>query len=101
MNKKNFSDPRSLQHQQSWGNTGPNQSKSFRILQKITDTFADTPDQENDEPAVEVQAHYSKPLGPSDMNENQLKKLQLSLTENDRAFMNRVKNQGKTIFFFN
>lgn len=27
------------------------------------------------------------------MNENQLRKLQLS--ENDRALMNRVKNQGK------
>lgn len=50
---------------------GPVQSKSFRVLQKITDTDADQMDGE------------------------QLRKLQL--TEDDRYLMNNVKEQGKTI----
>lgn len=72
----------------------PNQSKSFRILQKMTDTIADGQTSEEDTgPAELQQPHYSRPLGPADMNENQLRKLQL--TDNDRILMNRVKNQGR------
>ena len=35
---------------------------------------------------------FSRPLGPDEVNETQMKRLQLS--ENDRAFMSRVKSQG-------
>lgn len=87
------SDPRALQHQQSWGSSGPNQSKSFRVLQKITDTMKDEPlEVYDDQPAELQQPHYARPLGPADMNENQLRKLNMS--ESDRAFMNRVKSDG-------
>lgn len=49
---------------------------------------------EDDEESMQEQRPiFSRALGPNDMNESQLKRLQLS--ENDRAFMNRVKNQGK------
>lgn len=47
----------------------------------------------DDAPMQEQRAIYSRPLEHSDMNETQLRRLQLS--ENDRAFMNRVKQQGK------
>lgn len=48
-----------------------------------------------DEPAEPQQPLFSRPLGPENMNENQLRKL----TDADRAFMNRVKNDGmKTVF---
>lgn len=77
----------------------PNQSRSFKILQHVTNTFGDD-DEENEteqrridnEPMQEQRALYSRPLGPEDLNENQMRRLQLS--ESDRAFMNRVKNQG-------
>lgn len=63
----------------------PNQSKSFRVLQKITDTYNNDPYDIDTVQAAELQQpHYSRPLGPNDMNENQLRKLRL----NDR-------NQGK------
>ena len=47
---------------------------------------------DDDQPAELQKPHFARPLGPADMNENQLRKLQL--TDNDRALMNRVKNQG-------
>lgn len=77
----------------------PNQSRSFKILQQVTNTFGqDSDDSEveqqrvDSEPMQEQQPLYSRPLGPEEMNENQMRRLQL--TDNDRAFMNRVKNQG-------
>lgn len=84
--KKIFtSDPRTLERQTSWGNSAPNQSKSFRVLQKITDH-----ETENANMPAELQGpQYSKPLGPADMNENQLRKLQLNESE-----MRRFKNNG-------
>jgi len=79
----------------------PNQSRSFRILQQVTGTEGATDDSdetgnersEAEEEAMQEQRPlYSRPLGPSDMNETQMRRLQMS--ENDRAFMNRVKQQG-------
>lgn len=78
----------------------PNQSRSFKILQQVTNTFGNDSD-DNDseqqridnEPMQEQQPLYSRPLGPDEMNENQMRRL--NLTDNDRAFMNRVKNQGE------
>lgn len=78
----------------------PNQSRSFKILQQVTNTFGNDSSDENEgeqqqidnEPMREQQPLFSRPLGPDEMNENQMRRLQLS--ENDRAFMNRVKNQG-------
>jgi hypothetical protein len=94
-----FSDPRTLQQQQSWTNI-PNQSRSFRVLQKITDTQADDENGTQNEPVDDQppqlqQAQFSRPLQYTDMNENQLRRLQLN--EHDRALMNRVKNQGKSL----
>lgn len=78
----------------------PNQSRSFKILQQITDTLenesddnsSETRSETTEEPMQEQKPSYSRPLGPQDMNESQLRRLQM--TENDRAFMNRVKTQG-------
>lgn len=57
----------------------PNQSKSFRVLQKITDTYNDDPYQNgSDQPAELQQPHYSRPLGPNDMNEGQFRKMRLN-----------------------
>lgn len=86
MNLLSNSDPRSLERQTSWGNSSPNQSKSFRVLQKITDHDTETANM----PAELQGPQYSKPLGPADMNENQLRKLQLNENE-----MRRLKNNGK------
>lgn len=47
----------------------------------------------DDTPMQQQNPIFSRPLEAKDMNENQLRRLQLS--ENDRAFMNRVKQQGK------
>lgn len=56
------------------------------MLQKITDH-----ETENANLPAELQGpQYSKPLGPADMNENQLRKLQLNENE-----MRRFKNNGK------
>ena len=52
---------------------GPVQSKSFRVLQKITDTDSDQVDGE------------------------QLRKLQL--TEDDRCLMNKFKEQGEYTYY--
>ena len=84
---------RVLQHQNSWSNSGPNQSKSFKVLQRITDSIPNEPVVNYNEPAELQQPHYARPLGPENMNENQLRKL--NLMEHDRAFMNRIQNDGK------
>ena len=52
---------------------------------------------DDEESMQEQRPIFSRALGPNDMNESQLKRMQLS--ENDRAFMNRVKTQGKCVFF--
>ncbi|KAL7044433.1 hypothetical protein ACKWTF_001911 [Chironomus riparius] len=84
---------------------GPTQSRSFKILQQVTGTLGDESDDNSNEsklknnkdddeesmPMQEQRPIFSRPLGPNDMNESQLKRMQLS--ENDRAFMNRVKTQ--------
>lgn len=66
----------------------------------MTNTFGEDSDEGeveqqriDHEPMREQLPLYSRPLGPDEMNENQMRRLQLS--ENDRAFMNRVKNQGE------
>lgn len=46
----------------------------------------------DDAPMQEQRAIFSRPLEHSDMNESQLRRMQLS--DNDRALMNRVKQQG-------
>lgn len=48
---------------------------------------------DDEAPMQEQKPIFSRPLGPNDMNESQLKRLQLS--DSDRAFMNRVKAQGR------
>lgn len=78
----------------------PSQSRSFKILQQVTNTLGDDSDDNNSEskqmlddtPMQEQRPIFSRPLETKDMNETQMKRLQLS--ENDRAFMNRVKQQG-------
>lgn len=77
----------------------PNQSRSFKILQHVTNTFDEESDENeteqrkiDNEPMQEQRPLYSRPLGPDEMNDTQMRRLQLS--ENDRAFMNRVKTQG-------
>lgn len=67
----------------------------------MTNTFGEDSDDGSNEskqmmddtPMQEQRAIYSRPLEAKDMNESQMKRTQLS--ENDRAFMNRVKQQGK------
>lgn len=58
----------------------PNQSKSFRVLQQITDTMNMDPDESValKKPAELHQPQYSRPLGPNDMNEHQLRKMKLN-----------------------
>ncbi|PSN48427.1 hypothetical protein C0J52_08640 [Blattella germanica] len=81
--------------QQNWGppggNGGPIQSRSFRVLQKITDT--DQSEGESDVPAQE----YGPPSSGGNQWNNQgipvqhMRKLQLS--EDDRALMNKFRAQ--------
>ncbi|XP_049288605.1 uncharacterized protein LOC125766574 isoform X3 [Anopheles funestus] len=105
------SDPRSSSNTQSWnGNSAPNQSRSFRVLQQITDTLDEAEaemnakDQSNGQSSVADQTDGTKQqqsFGRSggavnaaqqqDMAEGQLRRLQLS--NEDKALMNRVKNQ--------
>jgi hypothetical protein len=80
----------------------PNQSRSFKILQHVTNTFgeddedAEVEQQRMDrEPMREQLPLYSQTM-IDDVNDAQMKRLQLS--ENDRAFMSRVKNQGNIEF---
>ena len=83
----------------------PNQSRSFKILQQVTGTTEEDSDDSNnnneskammdDTPMQEQRAIFSRPLESSDMNESQFRRMQLS--ENDRALMNRVKQQGNIL----
>uniref|UniRef100_A0A182PT05 Uncharacterized protein n=1 Tax=Anopheles epiroticus TaxID=199890 RepID=A0A182PT05_9DIPT len=98
------SDPRSSSNAQSWnGNNAPNQSRSFRVLQQITDTLDEAEaeksakDQSNNQSADQIDsAKQQQSQGRSaaqqqDAAEGQMRRLQLS--NEDKALMNRVKNQ--------
>lgn len=71
----------------------PNQSKSFRVLQQITDTMKMDPNESValNKPAELHQPHYSRPLGQNDMNEHQMRKMKL----NEGAYRPK-----KTVFSF-
>lgn len=93
------SDPRSPPSPRVNAGGPPCQSRSFKILQQVTNTFGNDSDESeaeqqriDNEPMREQHPLFSRPLGPDEMNETQMRRLQLS--ENDRAFMNRVKTQG-------
>ncbi|XP_055302930.1 uncharacterized protein LOC129568711 [Sitodiplosis mosellana] len=72
----------------------PNQSKSFRVLQQITDTMKVDPN-ETAAPAELHQPHYSRPLGAQDMNEHQLRKMKLNEdpSKNAPSFEARFRSQ--------
>ncbi|XP_050078928.1 uncharacterized protein LOC126565765 [Anopheles maculipalpis] len=113
--KNRLSDPRSSSNTQSWnGNSAPNQSRSFRVLQQITDTLDEAEAEKNAKDQTsgsssqsaatdptdgngKQQQSYGRSAGPTnaaqqqDMAEGQLRRLQLS--NEDKALMNRVKNQ--------
>lgn len=74
----------------------PTQSRSFKVLQKITDAYAATDpcDMSDTVPMQYQQAHYSKPSTPlGDVSVNN-SMIQMKLNDEDKAFMNRVRNQG-------
>ncbi|XP_031619249.1 uncharacterized protein LOC116338259 [Contarinia nasturtii] len=76
--------------------TAPNQSKSFRVLQQITDTMKMDPNESAalNKPAELHQPHYSRPLGPNDMNEHQLRKMKLNDdTPKNQPYEARFKQQ--------
>ncbi|XP_053691822.1 uncharacterized protein LOC128740309 [Sabethes cyaneus] len=82
--KNRLSDPRSSNNPQSWnGATTPNQSRSFRVLQQITDTMEEG----------EAKSKPSTPGNEQQRNsaDNQLKRMQLN--DEDKAMLNRVKTQ--------
>ncbi|XP_055600923.1 uncharacterized protein LOC129749858 isoform X2 [Uranotaenia lowii] len=98
--KNRLSDPRSSKNQQAWnGNVTPNQSRSFRVLQHITDTLdpnevaeagsnSSTPKPTAaDADHQQQSADSSSEAGP----DAQLRRMQLS--SEDKALMNRVKTQ--------
>ena len=97
------SDPRSSSNAQSWnGNNAPNQSRSFRVLQQITDTLDEAEAEKNakeqsnnqsDQADGAKQQYGRSTAQQQDAAEGQLRRLQLS--NEDKALMNRVKNQGK------
>lgn len=87
-----FRDPNS---DQGWGNTTPNQSKSFRILQKITDTI-DFLDKEADLYSPEP-PQFARQM---DFNEQQLRRMQLN--DQDMTFTNGHEGKyGFAIFTHN
>lgn len=90
------SDPRSSNNTQAWnGNNAPNQSRSFRVLQQITDTMEDAESRSNPStpkpPADQQQQQPQQQSGNVDGAESQLRRMQLN--KDDKALMNRVKNQ--------
>lgn len=63
----------------------PVQSRSFKILQQVTNTFGSESDENeaeqqriDNEPMREQQPLYSRPLGPDEMTESQMRRMQLS-----------------------
>lgn len=80
------SDPRSSSNPQVCnGSTGaPNQSRSFRVLQQITDTMED----------AEPKPATPKPSGDQSSAEAEGQMRRMQLSNDDKALMNRVKSQG-------
>uniref|UniRef100_A0A182NT52 Uncharacterized protein n=1 Tax=Anopheles dirus TaxID=7168 RepID=A0A182NT52_9DIPT len=101
------SDPRSSSNTQAWnGNSAPNQSRSFRVLQQITDTLDEAEAERNAKEqsnSSTEQTDGSKqqssgraagattPAQQQELPDGQLRRLQLS--NEDKALMNRVKTQ--------
>ncbi|XP_058447322.1 mucin-2-like [Malaya genurostris] len=85
------SDPRSSSNSQSWnGNATPNQSRSFRVLQQITDTMQEAdPQSKPSTPGLEQQ--QQRQTGSGDAPDSQLRRMQLN--NEDKAMLNRVKTQ--------
>ncbi|XP_021700888.1 FK506-binding protein 5 isoform X4 [Aedes aegypti] len=96
--KNRLSDPRSHNNPQAWnGNSAPNQSRSFRVLQQITDTMEDAESGSTPKPSNEQQQQqqqHQQSNSNVEGTENQMRRLQLS--KDDKALMNRVKNQGSS-----
>ncbi|XP_062546023.1 uncharacterized protein LOC134212309 isoform X3 [Armigeres subalbatus] len=91
--KNRLSDPRSHNNPQAWnGNSAPNQSRSFRVLQHITDTMEDAESRSN--PSTPKPSSEQQIGNHVEGAESQLRSMQLS--KDDKALMNRVKNQGST-----
>jgi hypothetical protein len=92
------SDPRTLQQQTSWSNGAPNQSRSFRVLQKICDGYGDAPDMTDNVQMQYQQPQYSKPMSPgsqpSGFDETESNMRRMKLNDDDQQFMNRVRSQG-------
>ncbi|KFB38031.1 hypothetical protein ZHAS_00005299 [Anopheles sinensis] len=91
------SDPRSSNNTQAWnGNNAPNQSRSFRVLQQITDTLDESETgkgakESNSEVAGHDQADGRNVAHQPESADGQMRRLQLS--NEDKALMNRVKTQ--------
>ncbi|KAK7862276.1 hypothetical protein R5R35_006645 [Gryllus longicercus] len=92
--------PRQLQQQHSWGTGGgpaspaPIQSRSFRVLQKITDTDQSEDEQTSQQNQWSQQTPQQSQWNPQSTQGvpvHELRKLQLS--EDDRALMNKFKAQ--------
>jgi len=82
------SDPRSYTQQQApmgWGNnqSTPTQSRSFKMLQRITDSFGDCSESEGPRSAT--------PTSGFDETDNRMRRMKLS--EDDQRFMSSVKSQ--------
>lgn len=83
-------DPRAIQQARSNG-IPPNQSKSFRVLQKITDT--DSGRESDSEQAAELHGpQYSRQMGDAN---DQMRKMQIN-DNNQQAFVNRGPIQRQT-----
>lgn len=84
------SDPRSHNNPQAWnGNSAPNQSRSFKVLQHITDTMEDA--ESRSKPSTPKPSSEQQSNSNVEGAESQLRSMQLS--KDDKALMNRVKNQ--------
>uniref|UniRef100_A0AAG5DSP6 Uncharacterized protein n=1 Tax=Anopheles atroparvus TaxID=41427 RepID=A0AAG5DSP6_ANOAO len=93
------SDPRSSNNTQAWnGNNAPNQSRSFRVLQHITDTLDESETGKGAKETVGEAAGNDQADGQQfgrsaqESADGQMRRLQLS--NEDKALMNRVKTQG-------
>lgn len=79
-----FSACRTFARQPSWSQTGPTQSNSFKLLQKITNT--DGEEDENEE-STEHGPRTSQQFEQAPID--QIRKMKLN--ENDQEFMNKIK----------
>lgn len=95
----NFSNSRGNNASATTGNTTPNQSKSFRILQKITSTEDDNEDlaNETNQPAELQRPHYSRQMMASPQqqtNNAAIEQLHRMQQNSERV------RQGKCFIFF-